>query len=154
MTKEAMTREEIEKMRKEIAMYTDIPQHVDNILEVVEQAGGTLPSTANRETLADKLRAASRLKLEADSRLRKINWFQDKWLSFDKKDRYFILDQIFSLISPPMDEDDLVEDGFGSAAPAICPDCGCRAVYVCRPGDMRCGVCYDGNPKEWYTGSK
>ncbi len=57
------------------------------------------PSTAN--SVADKLRASSRLKLEADSRLRKISWFQDKWLSFDDKDRYFILDQILSLISPP-----------------------------------------------------
>ena len=45
---------------------------------------------------------------------------------------------------------ELVEDGFGSAAPAICSICGCRAVYVCRPGDIRCSVCYDGNPKEWY----
>ncbi len=49
---------------------------------------------------------------------------------------------------------DLIEDGFGSAASAICSTCGCRAVYVCRPGDIRCGVCYDGNPKEWYTGKQ
>ena len=47
---------------------------------------------------------------------------------------------------------DTVEDGFGSSAPATCFECGCKAVYVCRPGDIRCGVCYDGNPKEWYTG--
>jgi hypothetical protein len=45
---------------------------------------------------------------------------------------------------------DLVEDGFGSAASAICPTCGLRAVYVNRPGDIRCHVCYDNNPKEWY----
>lgn len=49
-----------------------------------------------------------------------------------------------------MDED-IVEDGFGTSAPAVCSECGCRAVYVCRPGDIRCGVCYDNNPKEWYT---
>jgi len=49
---------------------------------------------------------------------------------------------------------DLVEDGFGTAAPAICPTCGLRTVYVCRPGDIRCGVCYDNNPKEWYNGTK
>ena len=49
---------------------------------------------------------------------------------------------------------DLVEDGFGSAAPAVCGECDCRAVYVCRPGDIRCAVCYDGNPEEWYTGAE
>ena len=51
-------------------------------------------------------------------------------------------------------ENEIVEDGFGTSAPAVCSICGCRAVYVCRPGDIRCGVCYDGNPKEWYTGSE
>ena len=50
-------------------------------------------------------------------------------------------------------DDDMVEDGFGSAASIVCPGCGCKSVYVCRPGDIRCGVCYDNNPKEWYTGS-
>ena len=50
--------------------------------------------------------------------------------------------------------EDLVEDGFGTASSAICGRCGCRAVYVCRPGDIRCGVCYDGNPKEWYEGEE
>lgn len=45
----------------------------------------------------------------------------------------------------------VVEDGFGTVASSVCPDCGCRAVYVCRPGDIRCGVCYDHNPKEYYT---
>ncbi len=50
-------------------------------------------------------------------------------------------------------KEDIVEDGFGSLAPAVCPICNCRAIYVCRPGDIRCGVCYDNNPKEWYTGS-
>lgn len=51
------------------------------------------------------------------------------------------------------EQEEIVEDGFGSAASAECPDCGCRAVFVCRPGDIRCIVCNDGNPKEWYTGS-
>ena len=51
-------------------------------------------------------------------------------------------------------EEDVVEDGFGTAAPAVCPMCGCRAVYVCRPGDIRCGVCYDNNTKEYYTGKQ
>lgn len=51
-------------------------------------------------------------------------------------------------------EDDIVEDGFGTSAPAVCPLCGCRAVYVCRPRDIRCAVCYGGNPKEWYTGTE
>lgn len=46
---------------------------------------------------------------------------------------------------------DLIEDGFGSAASEVCPICGLKAVYVCRPGDIRCGVCYDNNPREWYT---
>lgn len=50
-----------------------------------------------------------------------------------------------------MNTDDLVDDGFGTSAPAVCPICGLRAMYVCRPGDIRCGVCYDNNPREWYT---
>lgn len=49
-------------------------------------------------------------------------------------------------------DDEIVEDGFGTATSAICPDCGCRAMYVCRPGDIRCGVCYDNNSLEWYNG--
>ena len=52
-----------------------------------------------------------------------------------------------------MDKDkqhDLIEDGFGSSAPAVCPECGCKSMYVNRPGDIRCGVCYDRNPKEMY----
>lgn len=49
---------------------------------------------------------------------------------------------------------DLIEDGFGTASSAVCPICGCRAVYVCRLGDIRCGVCYDGSPEEYYTGSQ
>ena len=53
-----------------------------------------------------------------------------------------------------MPDADIVEDGFGTAAPAVCPTCGCRAIYVCRPGDIRCGVCYDGNPPEWYQGKE
>ena len=48
--------------------------------------------------------------------------------------------------------DDLVEDGFGTAASAICLECGCRSLYVCRPGDIRCGVCYDGNSPSYYDG--
>ncbi len=49
---------------------------------------------------------------------------------------------------------DLIEDGFGNVAPATCSFCGCRAVYVCRPGDIRCAVCYDGNSKEDYNGEE
>lgn len=48
--------------------------------------------------------------------------------------------------------EEIVDDGFGTSASAVCPTCGLKAVYVCRPGDIRCGVCYDNNPKEWYTG--
>src|SRR4030042_5782573 len=55
---------------------------------------------------------------------------------------------------PLYDYTDIVEDGFGTSAPAICPTCGYRAVYVCRPGDIRCGVCCDNNPKEYYTGAE
>jgi len=47
-------------------------------------------------------------------------------------------------------EQDIIEDGFGTIAPAVCSECGCRSMYVNRPGDIRCGVCYDGNPKEDY----
>ena len=49
--------------------------------------------------------------------------------------------------------EELVEDGFGTAASAVCSICGIRAVFVCRPGDIRCGVC-EGNPKEWYQGEE
>lgn len=52
------------------------------------------------------------------------------------------------------EQEDIVEDGFGTSAPAVCSECGCRAVYVCRPGDIRCGVCYGNNPKEYYTGAE
>ena len=37
--------------------------------------------------------------------------------------------------------EETVDDGFGCSANAICPDCGYRSVYVCRPGDIRCSVC-------------
>jgi len=47
---------------------------------------------------------------------------------------------------------DIIEDGFGCSSPAVCPTCGIRAAYVCHPGDIRCGVCYDGNPAWFYTG--
>ena len=50
--------------------------------------------------------------------------------------------------------EDIIDDGFGTQASAICPECGCRSVYVCRPGDIRCGVCYDGNSKTWYLGEE
>ena len=38
---------------------------------------------------------------------------------------------------------DIIEDGFGSAADAVCPTCGERAIYVARPGDVRCSNCED-----------
>ncbi len=44
------------------------------------------------------------LREEADSRLRKIDWFQSKWLSFDRKDRHFIIDQILALFIPDIEE--------------------------------------------------
>ena len=47
-----------------------------------------------------------------------------------------------------------MEDGFGTVASAFCSECGCRSVYVCKLGDIRCGVCYDGNPKEYYGGTE
>jgi len=37
--------------------------------------------------------------------------------------------------------EDIIEDGFGTAAAAVCPTCGERAVYVVRPGDIRCANC-------------
>ena len=39
--------------------------------------------------------------------------------------------------------EDIIEDGFGSAADAVCPTCGERTVYVARPGDIRCSNCED-----------
>ncbi len=70
------------------------------------------------------------------------------------------LDRIFTALElagyrlqePPTKE--LVEDGFGSQAPAICPTYGNKSVYVCRPGDFRCGVCYDGNSPDDYKMTK
>ena len=47
-------------------------------------------------------------------------------------------------------EGKMIDDGLGTVTPAVCPKCGCKSMYVCRPGDIRCGVCYDGNPKEMY----
>ena len=38
-------------------------------------------------------------------------------------------------------KDDLVDDGFGTAASAVCDRCGERAVYIVRPGDIRCANC-------------
>lgn len=74
--------------------------------------------------------------------------YMDKWGYFIECFGNF---QPCEVVSSPAD---LIEDGFGSAAPAICPTCGCRAIYICRPGDIRCGVCSDHNPKDYYTGSK
>ena len=61
------------------------------------------------------------------------------------------MNEIFHYLA---EQDEIVEDGFGMSASAICEECGCRAIYVCRPGDIRCSVCYDGNPKEYYTGTE
>ncbi len=38
-------------------------------------------------------------------------------------------------------KEEIVEDGFGTSAPRVCPVCGRRVIYVCRPGDMRCSNC-------------
>jgi len=53
-----------------------------------------------------------------------------------------------------MTAEEIIEDGFRTSASKVCSKCGCRSNYVCRPGDIRCGVCYDGNSKEYYTGSE
>jgi hypothetical protein len=45
------------------------------------------------------------------------------------------------MVEQKLPEEDLVEDGFGSSASAVCPICGERAVYVVRPGDIRCMSC-------------
>lgn len=38
-------------------------------------------------------------------------------------------------------DDDRVEDGFGCSASAYCSKCGKKAMFVNRPGDIRCGNC-------------
>lgn len=47
----------------------------------------------------------------------------------------------------------IVDDGFGAVEPAVCPECGCRAVRIYQPGYIRCSFCYGGNSKEHYTSS-
>jgi len=53
---------------------------------------------------------------------------------------------------------DIIDDGFGTAAPAVCPRCAERATYVVRPGDIRCAYCEHEDFERWqkgvnYTGS-
>ena len=38
-------------------------------------------------------------------------------------------------------DEDIIEDGFGSAWSIICPDCGERSMEVVRPGKVQCGNC-------------
>jgi len=40
--------------------------------------------------------------------------------------------------------EDLIDDGLGTAASAVCPTCGKRAMYFNRPGDARCAFCEAG----------
>jgi hypothetical protein len=35
----------------------------------------------------------------------------------------------------------IVEDGFGSAWSAYCPECGKKAVHIVRPGKAQCSHC-------------
>jgi hypothetical protein len=48
------------------------------------------------------------------------------WASPKKKDR---------------GKNDIVEDGFGSAWSAYCPECGKKSVQVVRPGKAQCSHC-------------
>lgn len=38
-------------------------------------------------------------------------------------------------------DDDTIEDGFGSAWSAVCPECGLRTMSVVRPGKVQCNYC-------------
>jgi hypothetical protein len=40
-----------------------------------------------------------------------------------------------------LDKDDIIEDGFGSAWSAWCPECQKKAMHVVRPGKVQCGNC-------------
>jgi len=39
------------------------------------------------------------------------------------------------------DDEDTIEDGFGSAWSAWCPKCGLRTMCVVRPGKVQCNYC-------------
>ena len=69
----------------------------------------------------DKLVDRPEMILEADSRLRKISWFQYKWLSFDRKDRHFVINQILALIP---DERKKIAEEIKKNRPTIVCLCG------------------------------
>ena len=39
------------------------------------------------------------------------------------------------------DDEETIEDGFGNAWSAYCPDCGQKTVSVVRPGKVQCSNC-------------
>ena len=47
--------------------------------------------------------------------------------------------------------EDIIDDGFGTAASAVCPACGHRDMYVVRPGDIRCARCEVLGSEECYN---
>lgn len=36
-----------------------------------------------------------------------------------------------------------LDDGFGNTHPRECPQCNKQTMYICRPGDFRCRICYE-----------
>ncbi len=49
------------------------------------------------------------------------------------------------IATTPTGDTGWIDDGFGTAAPEVCPDCKERTMYVVRPGDIRCARCEGGN---------
>ena len=52
-------------------------------------------------------------------------WFKEKWKSEIQK----------------TNEDEIIEDGFGSAWSKRCPECGRLSMQVVRPGSAQCSHC-------------
>ena len=43
---------------------------------------------------------------------------------------------------------ELLYDGFGNSCSRICSQCGRQSMYINRPGDFRCRLCYE---EKWVT---
>jgi hypothetical protein len=74
------------------------------------------------------------------------------WSFDDEMDEIEVGDEISVFESPEngiidgvdaefIGKDEIIEDGFGSAWSAWCPECKKKAMFVVRPGKVQCGNC-------------